>query len=87
MERVRQRYAVPMPKEVPDPSPSGEEGQDPRRAIDAAFDHLVARIQAAHFDHRNPSRRKEFQRLVERLRRAQCEIPVIQGWSVRRSSG
>ena len=51
--------------------------QGPQETIDTAFDELVARIQAVRFDHPNPEKRKKLQRLVERLRRAQGELPRL----------
>ncbi len=50
---------------------------DALEAIVAAFDQLVARIQAVRFDHPDPGRRKKLQRLVERLRRAQSGLPDL----------
>jgi site-specific recombinase XerD len=75
MERVRQRYPMPMPEEVLDLSLPGEQG--PRQAVDAAFNQIVARVQALRFDHPDPARRRKLQRFVERLRRAQGEIPDL----------
>ena len=78
MERVRQRYPIPMPNEVPDLSLSGDRGKHgPGQAVDAAFNYLVARIQALRFDRRDPALRRKLQRFVERLRRAQGEIPDL----------
>jgi len=77
MEKVRQRYPMPMPEEVPDLSLPGEQGQGPRQAVDAAFNQIVARVQALRFDHPDPARRSKLQRFVERLRRAQDEIPDL----------
>ena len=50
---------------------------DALEAIAAAFDQLVARVQAVRFDHPDPGRRKKLQRFVERLRRAQSGLPDL----------
>lgn len=47
--------------------------------VDSAFDELLARIQAIRFEHRDPRQRRKLQRLVERLRRAQRELPGLLG--------
>lgn len=72
MERARHRYA--RLKAVPDPN------QRDLSAIDKlanAFDQLVAHVQAHRFDQPDPVRRKKLQRLVERLRRAQRDLPAL----------
>lgn len=46
-------------------------------SIEADFDRLVARLQARRFDELDPERRKRLQRFVERLRRAQADLPQL----------
>jgi hypothetical protein len=75
IERARHHYA--NLKQL-----GGVSTDDPHPPIDAtgaAFDHLLARIQALRFDHPDPARRHRLQRFVERLRRAQRELPDLLG--------
>ena len=46
-------------------------------SIEADFDQLVARLQTLRFDEPDPERRKRLQRFVERLRRAQNDLPDL----------
>jgi integrase len=71
METARERYAgLKNP-----PSRAREHPEQPR--IVAAFDDLLARIQATRFEHPDPKVRKSLQRFVERLRRARQEWPDV----------
>ncbi len=56
-----------------------DESTDPVDAIKAVFDDLVARLQRIRFDLSDSARRKRLQRLVERLRRAQNDLPDLLG--------
>ena len=73
MEKARHRYAGLKNAG----NPESEDHGDPLRGIEAAFDSLVARVQVVRFDEPDPGRRKKIQRLVERLRRVQIELPTI----------
>lgn len=46
-------------------------------SIEAGFNQLVARVQTLRFDEPDPERRKRLQRFVERLRRAQKDLPEL----------
>lgn len=75
LARAREHYALLTP-----PQTNGEtEPQEPLEAMRAAFDELLARIQALRFDHPDPTIRKRLQRFVERLRRAQSELLDLLG--------
>lgn len=74
METARERYAALKSP----PNGRGERPEQPRIA-EAAFDDLLARIQAIRFDHPDPKARKRLQRFVERLRRARQEWPDALG--------
>ncbi len=52
-------------------------GSDSLESIEATFDQLVARVQAVRFDQPDPERRRRLQRFVERLRRAQQDLPDL----------
>ena len=73
IEQARQRYS-----ELKDVSHAKtDEGGDPLDTIKAIFDDLVARVQRMRFDDSDSTRRKGLQRLVERLRRAQGDLPDL----------
>ncbi len=75
IEQARHRYS-----ELKDVSHAKtDEVGDPVDAIKAIFDELVARLQRMRFDHADSARRKGLQRLVERLRRAQSDLPDLLG--------
>ena len=75
MDKARQQYA-----ELRDvASGKAQQRHEPLVAIEVAFDQLVTRIQTARFDHPDANRRKKLQRYVERLRRAQAELPNLLG--------
>ncbi len=75
IEQARHRYS-----ELKDVSHAKtDEGGDPVDAIKAIFDELVARLQRMRFDDSDSARRKGLQRLVERLRRAQSDLPDLLG--------
>jgi hypothetical protein len=50
---------------------------EPEKGLGLEFEQLIARVQAVRLDHPDPGRRKSLQRLVERLRRAQNELPDL----------
>ncbi len=54
-----------------------DDASDPIAVIEAAFDQLVARLQALRFEQIDPESRKRLQRFVERLRRAQKNLPDL----------
>jgi integrase len=72
--KVRQRYAMVKRFPVEGEMADNLESLD---AINAAFDELVARIQKVRFDRPYSEKRKKLQRLGERLRRMQNEVPGL----------
>lgn len=52
---------------------------DPVDTINAIFDELVARVQKIRLDDSGAARRTRLQRFVERLRRAQSDLPRLLG--------
>ena len=56
---------------------SSENAPDALDDLDCAFSDLVARIQAARFNHPDPAKKHKLQRLVETLRRAQSKLPDL----------
>ena len=74
MERARLHYDNLKGTEI-----TAETGKEYLvESLRSAFDHLVAHFQSARFDHPDPVRRKRLQRVVERLRRWQTELPDLQ---------
>jgi hypothetical protein len=71
---ARKRY--PQVAKVIDSKASPSAG-DTLDDLDCAFTEFVARIQAVRFNHPDPAKRKKLQRLVERLHRAQAELPEV----------
>jgi integrase len=71
METARERYVG-----LRNPPNGARESPEESRIVEA-FDDLLARIQAARFDHGDPRVRKCLQRFVERLRRARQEWPDV----------
>lgn len=73
IERAQKQYA--QLKHALSDKPHDD--QDPREVIPAAFDGLIARIQAIRFEHQDPACRKKLQRLVERLRMLKRKLKKI----------
>jgi hypothetical protein len=73
ISKAKERYAELKLVESAEPA----DLRKPRADLDATFDQLVARVQALRADHADPARRKSLQRLIERLRRAQGDLPNL----------
>jgi integrase len=57
-------------------SPSGDALDSPQ-TFEAAFDQVITRLKAYRLDHAQPRERKALQRFIERLRRAQSDLPKL----------
>ena len=73
MENARHRYAGLKDVRHAETDAHG----DPLEAIKGLFDDLVARLQKFRFDLSDSARRTRLQRFVERLRRAQSDLPGL----------
>jgi len=74
VREARKRY--PNVAEIIDRK-SSDDGPDSLDDLDCAFSDLAAQVQAIRFNHPDQAKRRQLQRLVEALRRAQKRLPAL----------
>jgi transketolase len=74
VREARKRY--PNVAEIIDRK-SSDDAPNALDDLDCAFSDLAAQVQAIRFNHPDQAKRRQLQRLVEALRRAQSKLPAL----------